>query len=96
MTKYYYVYIITNKYNSVLYTGVTGDLPSRIWQHKNKFSPAGFSARYNLTKLVYIESYSDVLEAIFREKQIKAGSRNNKIRLINYLNPHWKDLSEEC
>ena len=79
------VYIITNKKNSVLYTGVTSDLKSRIYQHRNKLIK-GFSEKYNCTKLVYYESFDDMLSAIAREKQIKAGSRNKKILLIKNMN----------
>jgi len=89
--KYYCVYIITNFKNSVLYTGVTGELIGRIWYHKNK-SVSSFSSKYNVSKLVYFEVYEDVNVAIAREKQIKAGSRKKKILLINKKNPEWKDL----
>ena len=85
------VYIITNKKNSVFYTGVTSDLKSRIYQHRNKIIK-GFSAKYNCNKLVYYESFDDMLSAIEREKQIKAGSRNKKILLIKSINSSWKDL----
>ena len=89
--KYYCVYIITNTNNSVLYTGVTGELIGRIWYHKNK-SVSSFSSKYNLNKLVYFEVYEDVNLAITREKQIKAGSRKKKMDLVNKKNPEWKDL----
>ncbi len=91
MHKYYCVYIITNQYNTVLYTGVTGNLLARIYYHKNK-SVSSFSRLYNLHKLVYYEVYEDVKTAISREKQIKAGNRKKKLDLINKLNPQWKDL----
>lgn len=91
MKKYYCVYIITNIANTVLYTGVTGNLLGRIYHHKNK-SVSTFSSKYNLNKLVYYEVYEDVNSAIAREKQIKAGSRKKKVDLINNLNPQWKDL----
>lgn len=91
MSKYYYVYIITNSHNSVFYTGVTGDLIRRIYHHKNK-SASSFSCKYNLNKLVYYEVYEDVNLAIAREKQIKAGNRQKKINLINNFNHEWKDL----
>ena len=91
MPKYYCVYIITNSRNTVLYTGVTGNLVARIYYHKNK-SVSSFSSKYNVEKLVYYKVYEDVNEAIKREKQIKAGSRKKKIDLINTLNPSWKDL----
>lgn len=91
--KQYYVYIITNFTNTVLYTGVTNNLERRIYEHKNKLI-RGFSAKYNLNKLVYFESGSDVNGAIMREKQIKAGSRVKKIKWIENMNPRWLDLSE--
>lgn len=88
------VYILTNKYRTVLYTGVTADLARRMEQHKGNPS-YGFAGRYRTTKLVYVEGAEDMDQALFREKQIKAGSRQKKIDLINGLNPEWKDLSEE-
>ena len=90
----YYVYIITNKYNTVLYTGVTNNLQRRILEHKNKIND-GFSSRYNLSKLVYYEEGEDIYGAINREKQLKAGSRRKKIRLIESINPEWNDLYSE-
>lgn len=88
------VYILTNKYNTVLYTGVTSDLPKRMYQHSG--NPGfGFSGRYNAKKLVYMEFFDDMEQAILREKQIKGGSRRDKLDLINNVNPEWKDLSEE-
>ena len=83
------VYIITNKTNSVFYTGVTSNLKSRIYQHRNKIIK-GFSAKYNCNKLVYYESFDDMLSAIAREKQIKSGSRNKKILLVKSINSSWK------
>ena len=94
MEKTYCVYILTNLRHTVLYTGVTGDLRARITQHRGKLLP-GFSKRYNVTKLVYYETGSDATGAIAREKQIKAGSRQKKIVLINSLNPQWHDLYED-
>ena len=91
MRKYYCVYIITNAVNTVLYTGVTGNIVARIYYHKNK-AASSFSSKYNLIKLVYYEIYEDVNAAIAREKQIKAGSRKKKIDLINNFNREWKDL----
>ena len=88
----YYIYILTNDLNTVLYTGVTNDLFRRISEHKNKLNPKSFSAKYNLNKLVYFESFFNVNDAIAREKQIKAGSRRKKILLVESLNPEWKDL----
>jgi putative endonuclease len=87
----YYVYIMTNKYHTVLYTGVTNDLKKRVWQHKEKLVE-GFTKRYNVTKLVYYETSADVRSAIAREKQIKAGSRKKKLDLINRVNANWRDL----
>ncbi|KKS45679.1 excinuclease ABC subunit C [Candidatus Gottesmanbacteria bacterium RIFCSPLOWO2_02_FULL_42_29] len=91
MQKYYCVYIITNSRNTVLYTGVTGNLIARIYDHKNK-SVSSFSSKYNLEKLVYYEIFDDINIAIEREKQIKAGNRQKKIELIASFNPDWKDL----
>jgi putative endonuclease len=88
-----FVYIMTNNHNSVLYTGVTSDLKERVSQHKTKKHRNSFSSRYNVCKLVYYEELETIGEAIKREKQIKAGPRNNKIDLINSINPEWKDLS---
>ncbi len=89
------IYILTNKNNTVLYTGVTSDLRKRLYEHKNKIHPSGFTARYNVSKLVYFEVFSSIEEAIAREKQIKGGSRKKKNQLIDSLNPDWKDLSGE-
>jgi putative endonuclease len=90
----YFVYIMTNAHNTVLYTGVTNNLYRRVLEHRSGKGGA-FTKKYNVTKLVYYESGDDVNSAIFREKQIKAGSRQKKIDLINSLNPEWKDLLEE-
>lgn len=91
----YYVYIMSNERNTTLYTGVTNDLPRRVIEHKEKIFPKSFSAKYNLTKLVYYEAGGDISGAIAREKQIKAGSQKKKEALITSINPTWKDLSEE-
>lgn len=93
--KYYYVYINTNKWHSVLYTGVTDNLLNRGNQHKTKLNKNSFSAKYNVNILVYYETFNNVYDAISREKQIKAGSRKKKIELINSINPKWQDLGEE-
>ena len=90
-----FIYIITNKYQTVVYTGVTSNLPQRILEHKEKRYPSSFSARYNVNVLVYYEQFQWIGDAIAREKQIKAGSRQKKIDLINSLNPDWKDLYDE-
>jgi len=94
MSKEYFVYIMTNKYNTVLYTGVTNNLMRRVWEHKEG-SGSIFTCRYRVTKLVYYEGYENINLAIAREKQIKGGSRQKKIDLINDLNPKWNDLYEE-
>jgi putative endonuclease len=85
------IYIMTNKHNTVLYTGVTHDLSKRVHQHKEK-SIEGFTKKYNVSKLVYFEYFVDIRDAIVREKQIKAGSRRKKIDLINSINEEWRDL----
>ncbi len=89
--KQYYVYMIGNKNNTTIYTGITSNLIKRIWEHKNKITE-GFSSRYNLVKLLYYETLNDPENAIIREKQIKSGSREKKIRLIESMNPDWEDL----
>jgi len=83
--KQFYVYIMTNKWNSVLYTGMTNNLKERVYQHKQKLLE-GFTEKYNVTKLVYFEVFDDVANAIKREKQIKAGPRRKKEQLINGIN----------
>jgi putative endonuclease len=85
---------MTNKRNTVIYTGITGNLNKRIYEHKENLVE-GFTKKYNVHKLVYYEVFNDVEEAILREKQIKAGSRNKKITLISSMNPNWKDLYPE-
>jgi len=90
----YYVYILTNKHHTVLYTGVTGDLYQRVNEHRLKVFP-GFTAKYNVHKLVYFEQFGNVYDAIEREKQIKGGSRKKKIDLVNSKNPNWDDLWEK-
>jgi len=94
MGKQYYVYIMTNIGNTVLYTGIASDLKKRVYQHKEKLVD-GFSKKYNIAKLVYYEVFEDPENAISREKQIKAGSRQRKIDLINRINGEWLDLYEE-
>jgi len=89
-----YVYITTNKNNTVLYTGVTSDLVKRVYEHMNKLAD-GFTRKYNAVKLVYYEVFDDISEAIRREKQIKGGSRDNKVRLIESMNPRWDDLYDD-
>lgn len=90
-----FTYIITNKSNSVLYTGVTSDLKNRIWQHKLKVNPLSFSSRYNAVKLVYFQPFTTIDEAIAFEKYVKGKSRQFKIDLIQDFNPKWKDLFDE-
>jgi putative endonuclease len=93
-SKLFHVYIMTNRQRShVLYTGITGNLLRRVWQHKNKTVP-GFTARYNLTRLVYFERFFYPDAAIAREKEIKGWRRSKKIKLIESMNPHWNDLAE--
>jgi len=91
MNKQPAIYILTNKPYGTLYTGVTGNFPGRIWQHKSKVVN-GFTARYNLNILVYYELFEEMYHAISREKQIKSGSGGKKIRLIESINPEWRDL----
>ncbi len=85
---------MTNKINTVFYTGVTSDLTKRAFEHKEK-SVQGFSRKYNVTKVVYYEVFDDIVEAITREKQIKGGSRKKKLDLIVSMNPTFKDLSDD-
>jgi putative endonuclease len=89
-----FVYIMSNKFNSVLYTGVTNDLARRVAEHKENHARK-FAGRYLANKLVYYEMTDDIVVAIEREKQIKGGSRKKKIELINSINPEWKDLYDE-
>ena len=88
------VYIVTNRGNTTLYTGVTSNLVKRIWEHKNKVT-RGFTSRYRLTRLVYFELVEGMYEAISREKQIKGGSRRKKLLLISRCNPEWRDLYDD-
>lgn len=90
-----FIYILTNKNNTTLYIGVTSNLPQRIVEHKEKKYKGSFSARYNLNKLVYYEAFQMIGDAIGREKQLKAGNRAAKEKLINSINPKWLDLFEE-
>jgi putative endonuclease len=94
MNKQYYVYILTNKGNNVLYTGVTNDLQRRVYEHREKLVE-GFTKKYNVYKLVYFEDTESIEAAIKREKQLKGGSRRKKIDLIESMNPKWEDLYEE-
>lgn len=90
-----FIYILTNKNHTTLYIGVTSNLPQRILEHKQKKYRNSFSAMYNLDKLVYWEAFQEIGEAIGREKQLKAGSRQKKLDLINKFNPEWKDLFDD-
>ena len=88
----YYVYILTNKHNTVLYTGVTRDLVRRVYEHKHHLDKDSFTAKYKVDKLVYFEETSHINAAIERKKQIKSWSRDRKTDLIFQKNPHWVDL----
>jgi len=88
----YWVYIMTNN-SGTLYTGVTGDLPRRTYEHRHRLVP-GFATRYRIDQLIYVESFSEVRDALAREKQIKAWRRSHKVALIDSANPEWNDLGE--
>ena len=94
MDKAYYVYLLTNWNNKVMYVGVTGNLERRIYEHKNKLVE-GFTQKYNVDKLVYYETTNDVMAALEREKQIKKWRREKKNQLVTQMNPAWADLSSE-
>jgi len=87
-----FVYFMTNKNNTVIYIGVTSNLIRRVYEHKEKIYK-GFSSKYNCNKLIYFEEFSNIEDAILREKQIKAGNRKRKEELVRSLNPDWLDLS---
>ena len=89
-----YVYIMANLHNSVIYTGVTNNIWRRVQEHKSG-KGGKFTTKYNVNKLVYVEVYDEIYEAITREKQLKGGSRQKKIDLINSMNPEWADLFDE-
>jgi len=91
--KNYWVYMMTNKSKTVIYTGVTNDLNRRVWEHKNK-KGSSFTKKYSITKLVYCENFDQIYDAIAAEKRIKAGSRAKKIQLIESRNSEWQDLYE--
>ena len=95
MSKEYYLYIITNKKDGVLYIGITNNLKRRIYQHKNKVHKTTFSARYNLDKLVFYEIVETKEEALLKEARMKKWNREWKTNLINELNPDWLDLYNE-
>jgi putative endonuclease len=88
----YYVYILANQVNTVLYIGVTNDLVNRVLEHKQKIN-SGFTSKYNCNKLVYFEEYQWIDDAIAREKQLKGGSKKKKVDLVIIDNPSWNDLS---
>ena len=88
----YFVYLMANRHRTVLYTGVTGDLPRRVYEHRHHLLP-GFTARYRADRLVYWEAAADIYAAITREKQIKAWRREKKVALIQRRNPDWDDLA---
>ena len=90
----YYVYILSNRLNTVIYTGVTRDLVRRVYEHKHHLDPDSFTAKYDVTKLVYYESTSDVKAAIEREKQIKGWNRKRKNKLVESRNPSWAELCD--
>jgi putative endonuclease len=90
----YYVYLMTNWNDRVMYLGVTNDLMRRVYEHKNKLVK-GFTKKYNVDKLVYFEETADVLSAIAREKEIKKWRRHKKDSLVQRVNPNWRDLAEE-
>lgn len=91
MNKKGYIYIMFNKRNGTLYTGVTSNLIKRVYEHKNKVVKS-FTSQYDVDKLGYYEVYESIESAIIREKQIKGGSRKNKLKLIESINPKWEDL----
>ena len=89
----YYVYILTNKTNAVMYIGVTNNLQRRLYEHKNKLVD-GFTQRYNVHKLVYFEQYSEINDALAREKQLKRWARAKKNLLVESKNPTWEDWGD--
>ena len=91
----YFVYILTNRSNEVLYTGMTNDLVRRVQEHKLHIDPKAFTTRYNVDRLVYFEQYNEPLYAIEREKQIKSWNRKRKIQLIKCQNSQWRDLYDD-
>ncbi len=91
----YYVYMMTNQSDDVLYTGVTNNLLRRVFEHKNHLDTKSFTCRYNVEKLVYYEVYNEAELAIAREKQIKGWNRNRKNKYVSEQNPEWRDLYQE-
>jgi putative endonuclease len=94
MSRQYYVYMMTNKNNTVIYTGVTSDLEKRVYEHKAKIVH-GFTKKYNIDKLIYYEVFDNPYYAISREKKLKGGSRQKKLDLVNSMNKKWRDLSKD-
>jgi putative endonuclease len=92
---HYYVYIATNKTHSVLYVGVTNNILNREDQHRKKINNNSFTAKYNINKVIYYETFTDIYNAIAREKQIKGWKRVKKLELIKSINPEWKNIIEE-
>ena len=90
-----YVYIMTNKNKTTLYVGVTSDLMKRIAEHKTKVHPASFTAKYNCSMLVFYQEFDSIVAAIAEEKRLKGGNRQQKIDLINSLNPNWVDIAQD-
>lgn len=90
-----FVYILTNKINTVLYVGMTTDVRTRLWEHREKINPKSFTARYNVSKLIYYEPYQSVEEAVERERYIKGKTRKWKADLVATMNPNWNDLTVE-
>ena len=91
----YFVYLLTNRTNTVLYTGVTNNLERRLWEHRNHSDPNSFTAQYHTDKLVYYETTPSIEAAIEREKQIKSWTRKKKNKLVGEKNPEWRDLSKD-
>ena len=94
MDRTYFIYIIVNEFGNVMYVGVTNNLKRRIYEHKMKIIK-GFTAKYNVSKLVYFEQTDSIESAILREKEIKKWRREKKNNLVEKLNPHWDDLAEQ-
>ena len=88
----YYVYILSNKLNTTIYIGITNNLLRRVYEHKNHLDDKSFTAKYNINKLVYYEYTGDVQAALEREKQLKSWNRARKNKLVETMNPSWKDL----
>lgn len=93
-SRQYYVYILANSTNVALYVGVTNDLKKRVYEHKQRLA-RGFTKKYGIDKLVYYEVFDDAQNAIIREKRLKGGSRAKKNRLVESINPQWRDLYDE-